>query len=137
MAGFVVLDAGAVSALANAAGSPEAAKRAQAVLTSAARQGALIRTPAAALAEVYRGNRADAAVNRVLRSAALAVNTTPRIARIAGGLLSRHHPPSVSAVDALVIATAIRLGGALVATHAPDDLRTLATDHPNVKVVAL
>jgi predicted nucleic acid-binding protein len=36
--------------------------------------------------------------------------------------------------DALVIATAIRLGGGIVATGDPDDLRSLARDQRNVKV---
>jgi hypothetical protein len=35
------------------------------------------------------------------------------------------------------IATAIRLGGGIVATGDPDDLRSLARDHGNVKVQLL
>jgi len=137
MAGFVVLDSEAVSALANASRSPKAAKRAQAVLTSAARHQALVRTPVAVLAEVYRGHPADAAVNRVLRAAAPAVNTTARIARIAGGLLARYRRSSRDAVDALVVATAVRMGGAIIATHDVKDFRALAVDHPNIKIVGI
>jgi hypothetical protein len=37
-------------------------------------------------------------------------------------------------VDALVVATAIRLGGGIVATGDPDDLRSLAREHANIKV---
>lgn len=36
------------------------------------------------------------------------------------------------AVDALVVATAVRLGGGIVLTHDPIDLTRLAAQHPNV-----
>ena len=36
-----------------------------------------------------------------------------------------------------VIAAAIRLGGGIVATGDPDDLRSLAREHANVKVQSL
>ncbi len=38
------------------------------------------------------------------------------------------------AIDALVVATAIRLGGGLILTHDPDDLSALAAGHPNVRI---
>lgn len=38
------------------------------------------------------------------------------------------------AVDALVVATAIRLGGGLIVTHDPSDLELLAAGHPNVRI---
>jgi hypothetical protein len=41
------------------------------------------------------------------------------------------------AIDALVVATAIRFGGGIVATHDPDDLRRLAARHPNVSILEL
>jgi hypothetical protein len=41
------------------------------------------------------------------------------------------------AVDALVVATAIRLGGGLVVTHNPHDLKLLASNHPAVRIVAV
>jgi hypothetical protein len=37
----------------------------------------------------------------------------------------------------MVVATAVRLGGALVATADPDDLAALATNHSNVRIWAL
>lgn len=73
----------------------------------------------------------------MLRSVAPAVDTTVRVARIAGGLLARHGGSSRDTVDALVVATAIRLGGGVIPTSNPGDLRVLASDHPNVKIVAL
>ena len=42
-----------------------------------------------------------------------------------------------SAVDAMVVATAIRLGGALIATADTHDLTALAQNHPNVKIWSL
>ena len=38
------------------------------------------------------------------------------------------------AVDALVVATAIRLGGGVILTHDPTDLQLLAADHLNVRI---
>jgi len=43
----------------------------------------------------------------------------------------------VDSIDALVVATTIRLGGGLVITHDPDDLTKLAADHSNVTVAAI
>jgi hypothetical protein len=39
--------------------------------------------------------------------------------------------------ESTVVATAVRLGSALIATSDPKDLRALAADHPNVKVWSL
>jgi hypothetical protein len=36
-----------------------------------------------------------------------------------------------------VVATAVRLGGGIIAAGDPDDLRSLARDHPNVRVEPL
>jgi len=40
-------------------------------------------------------------------------------------------------VDASVVATAIRLGGAVIATGDPNDLASLARDHRNVMIQPL
>jgi hypothetical protein len=58
-------------------------------------------------------------------------------ARQAGCLKHRDRRNSCHTVDAVVIATAIRLGGGIVATGDPDDLRSLAREHANVKVQPL
>lgn len=43
-------------------------------------------------------------------------------------------PHQDPAIDALVVATAIRFGGGIVVTHDPDDLRALAARHPSVSI---
>jgi rRNA-processing protein FCF1 len=137
MTGAVVLDNEAVSSLAWPRERTAAARRAQAVLTVAARRHALVRVPSVVLAELYRDDRHDAAIDRLLGTAIGVITTGRRLARLAGGLLHRHRLDSCHLVDAAVIATAARLGGAIVLTGDPDDLRNLAADHPNVHVIGL
>lgn len=60
------------------------------------------------------------------------MTTGVRIARIAGHLLADIGAGSELAIDALAVATAIRLGGGIVATHDPDDLHRLAGRHTKV-----
>ena len=59
------------------------------------------------------------------------------MARIAGHLLADAGAGSEMAIDALVVATAISLGGGIVATHDPDDIRLLAARQPNVSVFSI
>ena len=134
MAAFVVLDSEAVSALAAPLERGVAARRVRAIVAEAARRSALVRIPASVLTEVYRGTRRDAGVDRVIGRGNRVVQLDHRTARIAGGLLGRDDLDSCHAVDAAVVATAIRLGGAVIATGDPDDLRSLARDHSNVVV---
>jgi predicted nucleic acid-binding protein len=137
VASFVVLDSEAVSALASARERSVAARRAQAVLDEAARRNALVRIPAAVLMEVYRGSARDVRIYRVVGRGNRVVDLDHRTARVAGALLGRDDLDSSHAVDASVIATAVRLGGAVVATGDPEDLRSLARDHRNVAIVPL
>jgi predicted nucleic acid-binding protein len=105
-------------------------------LRSAERRNVPVRVPSAVLVELYRGSGADEAVDHVLaRGFARVVTTGVRIARISGHLLAAAGRDSELAIDALVVATAIRLGGGLVLTHDPGDLELLAADHPNVRIV--
>ena len=41
------------------------------------------------------------------------------------------------AIDALVVATAIRLGGGVIVTHDPNDLTVLASGYPNVAIAGI
>jgi hypothetical protein len=97
-----------------------------------------VRVPSAVLVELYRGSGVDEPIDQELsRGYARVVTTGLRIARIAGHLLSRAGRDSHAAIDALVVATTIRLGEGMILTHDPDDLGSLAADHPNVRVVAV
>lgn len=88
----------------------------------------------AVLSEVYRGANDDAAIDRLLGTVDV-VGLSLRTVRLAGRL--RSPAGRGSAVDAIVVATAIGLGGGVIATADPDDIGALATDHPNVKVWSL
>jgi predicted nucleic acid-binding protein len=79
-----------------------------------------VRIPSVVLAELYRGGGSDEPIDRVLaRGFAQVVTTGARMSRIAGHLLARVGAGSEMVVDALVVATAVRLGGGVVATHDP------------------
>lgn len=97
-----------------------------------------VRVPSAVLVELYRGAGTDEAIDAVLaRGFAQVVTTGARIARVAGHLLAAAGSGSEMAIDALVIATAIRLGGGIVATHDRNDLTFLSADSPNVAIAAI
>jgi len=88
------------------------------------------------LIELYRGSGFDEPVDAVLsRGFVQVIATGSRIARIAGHLLARAGAGSEMAIDAVVVATAIRLGGGMVVTHEPKDLSALAAHNPNVAIV--
>jgi predicted nucleic acid-binding protein len=107
------------------------------VLDSADRIGIPVRIPSAVLAEAYRGTAADAAIDRVLGNGIRPITLGQAAARQAGRLKHRDRLNSCHTVDALVVATAIRLGGGIIATGDPNDMRSLARDNANVKVQAL
>ena len=107
-------------------------------MRSAHSRNAPIRVPAAVLVELYRGRGTDEAIDTVLaRGFAQVVTTGARMARVAGHLLANVGAGSEMAVDALVVATAIRFGGGIIATHDPEDLRRLAAPHPNVAILEI
>jgi predicted nucleic acid-binding protein len=132
----LILDTEALLALARPRNDPRRHERVRAALRSAERRNRPVRVPSAILVELYRGAGTDEALDQVLgRGFARVVTTGVRIARIAGHLLAAAGRDSESAIDALVVATAVRLGGGLVLTHDPADLELLAADHPNVRIV--
>ena len=65
------------------------------------------------------------------------VTTGALIARHAGHLLAHAGRRGGLAVDALVVATTIRLGGGLILTHDPADLKLLSARHPAVRIVTI
>jgi len=133
----LVLDTRALEVVADTAADRSAARRMQSMLTSAARLGVPVRVPTAVLAEAYRGTPADAAVDRVLGHGIRPITMGHAMARLAGRLRHRDRLNSCHTVDTFVVAAAVRLGGGIVATGDPADLRSLAREHPSVKIEPL
>jgi predicted nucleic acid-binding protein len=138
MAEALILDSEALNALANPAERGSLAGRARAILTIAHEKRALVRVPAPVLAEVCRGARFDAAVNRVLHDKGIGISDLTReIAQRAGGLLAKAKLASEHAVDAFVVATALQFDRAVIATGDPKDIRRLASGTSRIKVFSL
>jgi predicted nucleic acid-binding protein len=126
----VVLDSGAVLALARRQ------QRALAFLAVAYEQDAFVVVPAVVVAETTRGSGPrDAAVNRLLNTVGEISPPTDMTARVAGRLLAVAR--SAATIDALVVADALRAGGGRILTTDVDDLRSLASDHPEVAIHAV
>ena len=125
----LILDAGAVIALSRA--DP----RARAVLAGAREARIQVSIPSVVVAETVRGVAADAPVNRVLKAIGEVDAANEAIGRTAGRLLGE--AGSSATVDAVVVATAVEAGGAVVLTGDPDDLGLLAVDHREVVIEAL
>jgi hypothetical protein len=134
----VVLDSEAVHALAQPKQRAVLAARARDILRIAFEQRALIRIPAAVLAEVCRGSRFDAAVDHLLNGRGVGVTDLTRsIAQRAGALLSEARLSSEHAVDAFVAATALAYENSIVITGDPNDIRKLLARHPQVRVLTI
>ncbi len=125
----LILDSGAVIALARND------LRARAVLTAAWEVGAEVSIPAIVLAETVRGTAEDATVNRVVKAVGRVLPVDEPVGRTAGGLL--RSSGTNATVDAVVVASALAVGGGVVLTGDPDDLGALAADHPQVVVQPL
>ncbi len=105
-------------------------------MRSAHARNAPVRVPSAVLVELYCVSGFDEPIDAVLaRGFVQVVTTGARIARIAGHLLARVDAGSEMAIDALVVATAVRLGGGMIVTHDSEDLSALAANSPNVAIV--
>jgi predicted nucleic acid-binding protein len=138
LAEALILAAEAVHALAHATEKRVLAERARAILLVAHERRALVRIPAPVLAEVCRGGRFDAAVDRLLNGRGINVcDLTRPIAQRAGGLLSKAGLASSHAVDAFVVATALEFDAAVIATGDPVDVKRLAAPHRQLRVFAL
>jgi predicted nucleic acid-binding protein len=124
----LILDSGAVIALARND------ERARAVLTAAWEAGVEVLVPAVVLAETVRGSAKDAPVNRALKAVGEVIPVDDQAGRAAGGLLVVR---SSSTVDALVVASALRVGGGVILTADPDDLTALASGHREILVEPL
>jgi len=122
----LILDSGAVIALARGE------QRLRAFVARACELGVPVEIPVVVVAETVRGGARDALVNRVLKAVGEVPAATEPIGRTAGSLLGAS--ASAATVDALVVAQAIHAKGAVVLTSDPDDLRRLASRHPEVVV---
>ena len=111
-----------------------------AYLTAAVATMSPIRVPAAVLAEQYRGRGHDQAVDVLLsrqQGVLKIVDTDRDLARSVGNLLARHHRGTEDHVDATVVATAARLGGAVILTSDQGDVTELAGGLPGIAVDVL
>lgn len=138
MAETIVLDSEALNALARPLERPALFARARTIVAAAHETGGLIRVPAAVLAEVCRGPRYDAAVNRLLNTRAILVADLDRAtAQYAGQLLARLKLGSGHAVDAFVVATAAQFPASIIATGDAADIRRLAAADRRIRVLAI
>jgi len=76
-------------------------------------------------------------VTRILNKGVDVLPVDRGTARVAARIHNEANLGFCSAIDSIVVATAIRLGGALIATSDPGDLSRLAMDHPNVEIQPL
>jgi predicted nucleic acid-binding protein len=135
MAEALILDSEAINALARATERGVLAERARAILVAACERRALVRIPSPVLAEVCRGSRFDAAVNRLLLGRGIAVcDLTRTIAQRAGEILHKSSLSSQHAVDAFVVATALEFDAAVIATGDEDDMKRLAAPYRNLRI---
>jgi hypothetical protein len=133
----LVLDTRALEVLANRQADPAGTARVRAMLTAAARLGVPVRVSTAVLSEMYQGNHSDAGVDHVLGRGVRPITMGQSMARVAGTLRTRDGLDSCHTVDAVVVATSVRLGGGIIATGDVEDLRSLARDHGNVRVESI
>lgn len=125
----LILDAGAVLGLSRAD------VRARAALAAALEAGAEMSVPAVVVAETVRGASTDAPVNRVLKAIGEIDVADEAIGRTAGRLLGT--AGSTASIDAIVVATAIEAGGAVILTGDAVDLGLLAAGNPRVTIEPL
>lgn len=125
----LILDSGAVIALSRND------MRARAALTAAHEAGADVSIPSVVVAETVRGSAKDPPVNRIIKAVGEVSSAGESPGRVAGALLGAAR--SDSTVDAVVVATAIEIGGGVILTGDTRDLEALAIDHPDVVIHSL
>lgn len=133
----IVFDTRALEVFADPKADARATRLVLNLFTIAEQTSTPVRVPTAVLAEAYRGSPADAAIDRVLGGALKPITFGQSMARQAGRLRHRDKLDSCHTVDAAVVATAVRLGGGIIATGDPDDLNSLAREHGNIKIYSL
>jgi hypothetical protein len=125
----VILDAGGILALAGGAGDARAA------LDRAVHEGYVVVIPTPVLAQVHRGGRDRAHLDRVLGKVDAFQATSERVARRAGELQAK--TGTSDAVDAIVAAEALASVPALILTSDPGDLERLLEGEPEASTVVV
>ena len=128
----LILDAGASLAVARGDGV------ARAELERARREGYVVVIPTPVLAQVHRGGRDRAGVDRVVKAVDALLPTSAQAARRAGELLAQSG--TSDAVDAIVAAEALLSAPALVLTSDARDIMLLIEGQPDaaaVRVIAI
>jgi len=128
----LILDAGAILAVARGDGVARAA------LERARREGYVVVIPTPVLAQVHRGGRDRAGVDRVVKAVDALLPTSAQAARRAGELLAQSG--TSDAVDAIVAAEALLSAPALVLTSDARDIMLLIEGQPDaaaVRVIAI
>lgn len=133
----VILDTRALEVFANPRVEKRASQLVRDLIGLAKRQGTPVLVPMNVLTEAYQGTPADALIDRVLGDDARPIMLGLAMARRTAYLKHRDKLDSCYTVDASVVATSIRMGGGIVITGDPDDLKALAREHSNVKVYGL
>lgn len=123
----IILDSGAVSALATEKG------RVRVALREAVRAGAVVYVPAPVVTEVTTGNGVrDARTNSVLKACSV-IPLNEAIARAAAAL--RHRDRKRGAIDAMVVAAADALPRSVIFTSDAGDLQPIAAESGRSRVV--
>ena len=113
----LILDAGGILALASGSGDARAA------LVRARREGYVVVIPTPVLAQVHRGGRDRARVDRVINAVDAVLPTSEAVARLAGELQAIAQ--TSDAVDAIVVAEALTCQPAVILTSDPKDIHRL------------
>ena len=122
----LILDTGAVLGFVRGDG------RVAAAIRTAHERGDEILVPAVVVAQTVRGGPRDASIRRLLRAVRVSF-VGLRVARAAGALLAAARMSD--AIDALVMAEALRSGPSVLLTSDPDDMARLAGDRRSVRIV--
>lgn len=119
----LILDAGGILALSRGDGDARAA------LERARREGYVVVVPTPVLAQVHRGGRDRARIDRIINTVDALLPTSEDVARRAGELQAM--AGTSDPVDAIVVAEALAAVPALILTSDPDDLRRLLDGQPS------
>lgn len=128
----VILDAGGILALSRGNGDARAA------VARARIEGFVVVIPTPVLAEVHRGGRDRAQIDRVVNKVDALLPTSEDVARRAGELLGASGTDDP--VDAIVVAEALAAVPSVIITGDADDIRRLLltqSDGPRVAVVSV